>query len=331
MKTGTLSTTCAKPTAMYQLAGKKNKKTGKAVILQNPPDPGIPYIVIDRPCGQCAGCRIKRRMDWAIRLEHESKFHDHSWFITLTYDDENLPHGGSLVADHQSKFIKALRKKVPGKIRFFSIGEYGEDTLRPHYHLILFGPDFPDRELQYTAPIRTPSALAMEKMLGDHGAQYYKSKLLESVWAKGNVQLTPTSPATMQYVTKFHVEKVTGEKAETHYARLIPETDQIVLVEHPQTRMSRNPGIGRKWIEKYWTDVYPDGTMVDIKGAQFAPPSYYDDWLETHHPDVHQELKEKRSLARTLERELTPRREAKVAARKTKIDIAARQARKAKL
>lgn len=326
-----VSTTCAKPTAMYLLVGKTNPKTGKSVILNRMPANGIPYEVIDRPCGKCSGCRIKKRMDLAIRLEHESQFHDHSWFVTVTYDDEHVPYAGSLVADHISKFIRSLRKKIkPTKCRFFAIGEYGENTLRPHYHFILFGPDFPDRELQYEAPIKGRSVSEISRMLGSAGIKYFRSPLLESVWKKGLVQITRTSPATMQYVAKYHVLTVDGEAAETWYTQKLPN-GETVKVEKPQSRMSRNPGIGRKWIEKYWTDVYPEGTMVDGKGAQFAAPPYYDSWLEKYHPDVYQELKERRKNAFTLERELSKHREAKVAARKTKRDYSKGMEPRAKL
>jgi len=321
MKVGTLSTACSKPIAMYRLLGRTNPKTGKGVYQTKLPPTGIPYQVIDRTCDKCAGCRIRKRMDQSTRLTHEAQFNEHSWFITLTYDDDNLPENGSLVAAHQSAFMKALRKKLRKKMRFFSIGEYGEQTLRPHYHLILFGPDIPDRKYHHSAPIKNRATREIGKLLGPEEARYYSSELLDNVWKKGTVQLTGVSAATMQYVSKYHVEKIDGEAAKTYYVRTLPN-GKCVPVEQPQARMSRNPGIGRKWIETYWSDVYPDGTMVDSKGAEFAPPKYYDDWLEKNQPEVYETLQTKRAEARTPERELNKRRQAKVANRKTKMRIA---------
>lgn len=85
-------------------------------------------------------CRINRKRLWTARLLLESFEHEQSYFVTLTYNNENLPQGGTLVPKHLQDFLKRLRKAVaPRKIRFFAVGEYGEQTFRPHYHLCVFG------------------------------------------------------------------------------------------------------------------------------------------------------------------------------------------------
>ncbi len=70
----------------------------------------------------------------------EGKMHRQSAFITLTYADEFLPPGGHLNVKHLQKFLKRLRKYItPRTIRHLSVGEYGTEKGRPHYHVILFG------------------------------------------------------------------------------------------------------------------------------------------------------------------------------------------------
>ena len=91
-------------------------------------------------CGQCLPCRINRRRIWQARLVLESLMHEHSAFVTLTYDEENLPKDNSLNPKEFQKWIKRLRKEYsPKKLRYFGVGEYGDKSDRPHYHAILYG------------------------------------------------------------------------------------------------------------------------------------------------------------------------------------------------
>lgn len=77
---------------------------------------------------------------WANRIELESYMHAESMFCTLTYSDEHLPPGANLSPRDIGLFLKRLRKSLPGiEVRYFIAGEYGDQTLRPHYHAILFG------------------------------------------------------------------------------------------------------------------------------------------------------------------------------------------------
>lgn len=70
----------------------------------------------------------------------ESFMHDASCFVTLTYDEEHLPEGGTLVKEHYQNFLKNLRERVGyDKIRYYFVGEYGDESGRPHYHAALFG------------------------------------------------------------------------------------------------------------------------------------------------------------------------------------------------
>ena len=75
--------------------------------------------------------------------------HERNAFVTLTYDDEHLPQDNKVTKDELQRFIKRLRKNNPfNKFRYFACGEYGEETQRPHYHLLLFGQDFRGAELR---------------------------------------------------------------------------------------------------------------------------------------------------------------------------------------
>jgi hypothetical protein len=95
-------------------------------------------------CGRCLPCRINRARVWTTRLLLEQRTHDKNAFVTLTYDDDHLPDDLSVSKDEMQRYIKRLRKLV-GSVRYFAVGEYGDKSDRPHYHLILFGLDYMDR------------------------------------------------------------------------------------------------------------------------------------------------------------------------------------------
>lgn len=104
------------------------------------------------PCGSCISCRIARRREWTVRMLHEMSYHENNVFITLTYSDMYLPvnqgyegkYGPSLPTLRKRDlqlFFKRLRKELSDgrKIRYYAVGEYGDISMRPHYHGIIFG------------------------------------------------------------------------------------------------------------------------------------------------------------------------------------------------
>lgn len=92
------------------------------------------------PCGVCAPCRVNRRRIWQTRLMLEASVSEASSFVTLTYDDDHLPGDGCVDRRDPQLFLKRLRQTVkPRKVRYYLVGEYGDVSLRPHYHLAMFG------------------------------------------------------------------------------------------------------------------------------------------------------------------------------------------------
>lgn len=74
------------------------------------------------PCGACVGCRLERARQWAMRCMDEASLHKENSFITLTFNDANLPMNRSLDVGIFQKFMKRLRKEVaPLRLRFFTV------------------------------------------------------------------------------------------------------------------------------------------------------------------------------------------------------------------
>lgn len=100
---------------------------------------------IEVPCGKCLGCRMSYSRSWADRMMLEMKDHKETYFITLTYNDQNIPWNpmpdqdtGEIVDSVQTLkkrdlqlFLKRLRRKVgDDHLMYFACGEYGEHTSR---------------------------------------------------------------------------------------------------------------------------------------------------------------------------------------------------------
>lgn len=232
-------------------------------------------------CGSCIGCRLERSRQWAVRCLHESQMHQSNVFLTLTYSPENLPKDGSLNKKDFQNFMKKLRKKFPDqKLKYYMCGEYGEKNLRPHYHVCLFGLDFPDKKLWKTYK----------------GQQYFTSETLNKIWQKGYAVIGDVTFESAAYVARYISKKITGKKSLDHYTQYNKETGEIISELLPEYNdMSRREGIGLTWIKKFFTDVYPSDQVI-VNGRPCRPPKYYDKLLEKWRPMLLDEIKDKRRL-----------------------------------
>lgn len=214
-----------------------------------------------------------------MRLHLESLYHQRTCFITLTYDQEHIPHGETLRPEDLQLFFKRLRKRIsPLRIRFYGVGEYGGRTDRPHYHAIIFGYDFPDRRVY-----RDCGSYTIDN-----------SSSLERLWPLGHSTVQSYSPEAAAYVAKYSVKKITGEKAKEHYQIVEVNTGEIIQ-RHPEfARMSRKPGIGAQWLAEYSGDLYPKGYITDGKGHKTPPPEYFNKLFEKWYPEAFQLMKEER-------------------------------------
>ena len=224
-------------------------------------------------CRGCIGCRLDRARDWSIRCTHEAQMHDANSFVTLTYDDEHLPPNGSLDHGDPQRFLKRLRKRLDQKIRYMLSGEYGDQFERPHYHLCIFGYR-PDELVQ----------IGTNKL----GQRLYASPELEALWPYGHSSVGEVTPQSANYTARYCVKKITGERAEDHYAGRTPDYGT----------MSLKPGLGYTWFLKYWRDVYPHDYCV-VGGKKFPPPEYYDKLLEQRDPAMLERVKRRRILRAT--------------------------------
>lgn len=239
------------------------------------------YESIALPCGQCIGCRLERSRQWAIRCVLESQLHTHNEFVTLTYNDENLPKNQSLSHRDVQLFLKKLRKDGH-KVRYYMCGEYGENFERPHYHLCMFGFEIKDKQPLFAA--------------GGNQCKYlvHRSQYLEEKWGLGYVTIGELNFETAAYVARYCVKKLTGDKAA--YGKRFPEYSQ----------MSRRPGIASSWFEEYAGDVLAEDKII-TKNLTTKCPKYYDKLIDKVDPHLLKEIKDKR-IENLTEPEMSMRR-----------------------
>lgn len=237
----------------------RDAATGQAFITNNPAKAINSSNPITLPCGGCIGCRLDRVAQWAIRCHHEAQMHEFNSFITLTFDDAHLPEDYSVDVRTWQLFMKRLRKSVPLPLRFFACGEYGAETLRPHYHALIFGYAFPDRDFYMTSK---------------GGDRLYQSQQLSKAWPYGLALLGDVTYQSAQYVAGYCMKKIGGDLAASHYLRTHPVTNVVCKVQPEFSVQSRRPGIGSTWFDKFHSDAFPSDFLV-VDGKMHPVPRYY--------------------------------------------------------
>lgn len=251
-------------------------------------------------CGKCEGCRIDKSREWANRLLLEKEYYpdDQVWFLTLTYDEQHVPKSAyghpetgeaipvmTLSMDDHKKFLKRLRKNSRAKLKFFGCGEYGPQTMRPHYHYIIFGLQLAD---------------LVPYGKGEAGFMYYQSNWLTSQWSirkaptrqgcvtplsadpgyfcdpLGRVLVAPASWQTFAYVARYTTKKLYGAEAE--YYNQFNITPPFLVMSN---------GIADRWYHDH-PDVY-DFEYINVAtptgGKKFRPPHRFDVLFDAEDPE----------------------------------------------
>ena len=195
------------------------------------------------PCGKCIACRRRRQAAWSFRLLHEMQHSSSAAFLTLTYDDQNLPwadeHPSLCKRDFQL-FMKRLRKKhakeSTQKLVYYACGEYGSQTYRPHYHAIMFN-------------------LLPHFMLDEP---------LAEIWDNGHVRVDDCNIKTIQYVTKYVMKSIPKTKAHEFHKEL-----EFSLM---------SKGIGKSFLTKNMVKYYKENEipyLVWKDGQKITMPRYF--------------------------------------------------------
>lgn len=216
------------------------------ITVKLPHDKGTAQV----PCGHCINCRITRAQKWSDRIQAEIISHHGKFcFVTLTYDDEHIRYTSeglqTLVKEDIILFIRSFRQFVAlhhlPKFKYFVAGEYGDNTGRPHYHMILIGYNS-DGTLKETL------------------FHYWKLGFID-------VQAPLSSSASVRYVTSYITKKYNGDLAKEVYGDALP----------PFQLCSK--GIGKNFYLDNREAI--DKGIMTFKGHPVRVPKSYIDYFPT--------------------------------------------------
>lgn len=247
------------------------------------------------PCGKCIGCRLDYSREWAARCMLELKDHDSAFFVTLTYNDSEVPltffpdpeTGEALPCQtlrkrHFQLWMKNLRKAFPDdRIRFYACGEYGSHTMRPHYHAIIFGLHLDDLKFYKKTD---QGILWTSEKLSSTWFHYDASCRLH--FDRGFVVVGEVSWDTCAYVARYTAKK---------YMTLGDEFFEKFNMEKPFVQMSRRPGIGRGYLERH-PDLFNEASLFLPSGdsvKEVSIPRYFYKCLESIDPELCDSLRER--------------------------------------
>lgn len=187
---------------------------------------------------------------WTHRILLETLEHPINSFWTLTYSDDKLPllpnNLPTLQPEHLTTFLKRLRKDhFPAKLRYFNVGEYGEQFGRPHYHLALF--NFPHCERGVTNRNRRGTCCDI-------------CDRVQGIWGQGIVYSGQLESASAAYIAGYVLKKWTNPND--------PETQAKLEGRYPEfARMSLRPGIGAHFMPEVASALLThnlDSTLTDV-------------------------------------------------------------------
>lgn len=290
---------------------------------------GNPWRWQTIPCRNCWACQLSYSAEWATRIMYECMLHPGlNWFITLTYNDDWLPiaenvkipekvwnkknkvydtkwhygeniglpeqNEGTLYINHVEKFIHSLRKHLKEKynhegMSYYYCGEYGSETHRPHYHLILMNCPLNPTQF-YDFHLDDRKKLHFKTPEIEYYWGYHKNAKAKEYYPYGMVDIAEVEWSCAAYVARYCTKKLYSKDIAS-YAK------ECKLPEF--LRMSRN--IGREWYEEHKDEIYHTDsiTMKTVKGKTGAqkPPKAWDRLYEKERPEVMEMIKESRRMA----------------------------------
>lgn len=271
------------------------------------------------PCRKCNECKMQYAQEWSIRCAHEFQIRGSGAFITLTIDsakaslfntEKNLRHyckrcskGNryikypidytlckGMILDELKRIRENIYNKYGYKIRYFGVGEYGSENDRPHYHILIFGFNFPDKKfIEYS----------------DKGVPIFHSEYLQKLWKYGLATVQDVNHKACMYTAKYCMKKLKYSDNISEFEAYYGREPEFLFMSKGNCQSNRckfiddiiknckgmkslrdlnNPyckncdktrgGIGYDWFLKYKDDVLKKG-FITLESIKYPIPEYY--------------------------------------------------------
>lgn len=243
-------------------------------------------------CGHCIACKKLNNIKHAVQLYCEMHTTDTPcYFVTLTYDDKNLPANYSVNMKHLQAFIRAVRdnqRNETGKatLRYQGQGENGGETSRPHYHLATFGLTLTDLEVYAVRNL-------------DQATSYniYESEYLQKFWEYGSLKINELTMPNCIYIASHHLdEKILKRSTERMRSLIHPVTQKILFsLADEFTIRSTCPGLGFDYYQTYKDEIFVHGSVI-INGRKMPVPAYFSKLYKAEYPDLYEQYVQRQLL-----------------------------------
>lgn len=238
---------------------------------------------INVPCGKCGRCLQRRKMEWSFRMMNELIHSKTAYFVTLTYDPENVPYnkyGKKTLVPTRTKDIE-LRKLEEGRKRktkkwlgslvdrslqgFFKRLRQNHKRTRDTYESVTHGLTTKDK-IKYFAC----GEYGEERGRPHYHAIIFNASILaiQKSWLLGGIHIVKATEANINYTMKY-VDKMYGQ-------------EKAWDKEPEFSTMSE--GIGLNYIvkNKEWHKQNLDVLYVSTwTGIRIPMPKYYRDKIFT--------------------------------------------------
>lgn len=214
-------------------------------IAERNPASGMAYRVPVR-CGKCVPCIKYSRLQWLFRLQTELRRSPQAIFATFTYNEKEIPYTDSgyynLDYTDMQKFYKRVRK-TQKKLKHFTVGEYGADSLRSHFHAIVFNADEDELYKQWTE------------------------------YGKGHSHYDKCNDATMLYTLKYMDKRGQKDRVSEHWKKEVtPEMRRMSNGLGDNFIYNEDGTPTSAWYKIWRKELF---TVALDDGTKLALPEYY--------------------------------------------------------